>query len=1089
MDCSGYGGAVRFRVLGPLRVAEEPIRASQQRVVLAVLLAEAGRPVGADRLVDEVWGERPPRSAQVTLQGYVARLRKTLGSGALVTRGRGYELVVADDEVDATVFGRLLADGRESHAAGDLEEARRRLSQGLELWRGPALADVPASPTVTPYQQRLERLRLDAQEARLGVLLELGRYAELIGEADGLVAAHPLRERLWAHLMLALYRSGRRAEALAAYQQARRLLADELGLEPGAELRQLQQAMLADDARLTSTTPAEIRPAAVVPAQLPADVAGFTGREEYLKQLDTLLRDPDDPQPVLVISALTGAAGVGKTALAVHWAQRVRDRFPDGQLYVNLRGYAAGPPVRPVDALAGFLGALGVPAEKVPEQPEPAAALYRSLLADKRMLVLVDNARTAEQIRPLLPGSARCLVLVTSRDRLGGLVARDGATRVDLESLTPDEAQALLIRLLGMERTRAEPDAVTQIARLCDRLPLALRIAAANLAARPGLSIADYAAELAGGDRLDALEVEGDPQAGVRVAFDFSYLGLAEPDRRLFRLLGLVPGPDVTPAAAAALAGVRADHAARGLDRLAAAHLVEEAGPDRYSMHDLLRRYASQRVATEVGRVDGRAALHRLYQHYLQATDAAARLLFPQAVRLPGPEPAAGPAFPDNETAMEWLEVERPNLVAAVRDAAEHGPYGLASRLTDALRGHLYHRMYTVDLQVVADAALAAADAGDDPSLQAAARLAQGQVHLARNRYQAATVAYREAVDRARLAGWDQGQSGALGNLGSIYGMTGRLVEAVDCYTRALTVDRRIGWLAGQMTKLNNLAIVYEEMGRLAEAADAYLEALELYRRISPGAELLVLDSLGRVYHALGRTDEARDLLARALAGQREGRDRNAEGYTLGALACLRRDLGDLAEAGRLTDAAAVLAGEIGDERLATYALLIRSSLGVYSGRFSQAIDGYSRALEQTRAQDLRAEEAQARSGLAAAYHGAGNVETALAHARAALDDARHKGMRVVEAGSLTILGAAELLSGHPDHALDHAEQALAIHHETGDVLGCARAHLVAAAALRRLGRDGPASGHRDRAHALAAGMGAPIDPHARQLRIADLLD
>jgi len=612
---------VRFRILGPLRVRNGtewlPVPAAKQRLLLSALLIEAGQPVSTQRLAHEIWGDQLPQTAMKTVTKYVMRLRRLLGddgAGLLATRDDGYELVVGLGDLDVREFERLVRAGRRELAAGRPAPALVHLTEALSLWRGPVLADVPDRPSWRARMAQWEQTRLAATEDRLRALLELQRHSEAIEELHRLVEEHPLRESLWVLLMSAQRAHGRRAEALEAYQRARRVFRDELGLEPGEALQRMQREILTEEQQM----PAESgRVSCVTPAQLPADVPGFTGRGRYVERLDLLLRGTDAHGGTAVpIAAIHGTAGVGKTALAVHWAHRIRHRFSDGQLYANLRGYANDPPVPPREALAWFLTALGVPSALVPSTVEEASALYRSLLASRRVLVLLDNARNAEQVRPLLPGSPGCLAVVTSRERLDGLVARDGAVPLQLHVPSRDEAQELLERLCGAERVRAEPELAAELVDLCSQLPLALRIAAANLLARPHTSIGFYVERLRA-DRLGALNVVGEQQAGVKAAFDLSYLGLPEHARRLFRLLGLAPGPDLTAAAAGALAGLEPSAAAEILDRLAAAHLVDEHQPGRYALHDLIRQYASQKVATEESDADRRAALDRLHVHYL----------------------------------------------------------------------------------------------------------------------------------------------------------------------------------------------------------------------------------------------------------------------------------------------------------------------------------------------------------------------------------------------------------------------------------------------------------------------------------------
>ncbi len=648
-----------FRILGPLEVLGGKgwtgLGSAKLRALLATLLINSNEVVAVDQLSEELWGERAPRAATNLIQQYVMRLRRRLHDQPgrrLVTRSPGYQLLVADaEELDAQWFAHLLATGLGALQAGAPARAAALLDDALGLWRGRALVDVPPTPAVEAEAARLEEQRLAALEARIDADLACGRHAALIPELRKLVLDQPLRERLWGQLILALYRSGRQADALAAYRQIHRLLDAELSVAPCAALRQLYQQILSADRAMDGPAPPpappvpSVPPVAAaepgipgglsqpVPRQLPPGVASFTGRGKYLRQLGQLVGDTaPGPPAALVIAAIAGTAGVGKTALAVHWAHRVAGRFPDGQLYVDLRGHAPSPPVRPVEALAQLLRGLGVAPEQVPARLEEAAGTYRSLLAGKRVLVVLDNAASPDQVRPLLPGSHTCLVVVTSRNQLGGLAARDGARLLTLDVLSRDEAIALVGAIVGDDQTRAEPGAAAELVRLCARLPLALRIAGTNLANHPHQRLVDYAGELAQGDRLAKLVVNGDEQTAVRSAFDLSYQRLAPPERRLFRLLGLVPGCQVSSAAAAAVAGTTPQQAELVLDRLAGAHLLERRAPDRFSFHSLLRLYATARAMAEDSEQERQAATRRLLArpHRAAVRSAAARCTRPR---------------------------------------------------------------------------------------------------------------------------------------------------------------------------------------------------------------------------------------------------------------------------------------------------------------------------------------------------------------------------------------------------------------------------------------------------------------------------
>ena len=643
-----------FALLGPLAVTDGTGRGvvlagPRQRVLLAALLLHPNVPVPAEALAEMVWDGSPPPAAVATLRSYVRRLRQTLGPEAaarVVARDPGYLIKVGHPELDVLEFEALCQDVRAALRAGQWAGASAAAVRASRLWRAAPLLDVPAQVLRDEFVPRLELLRLQVLEDRFEAGLQLGQHQELVPQLLDLTARHPLRERFHAQLMLALAGAGRQAEALDAYQKARLVLADELGTEPGPELRGLHQQLLAGDTAAAvpgpvsaGHAPAEQGPAGpvaaglgpgavaatalVVPRQLPGMAADFTGRAAELAALDSMLEQAGGQQPgTVVISAIGGTAGVGKTALAVRWAHQAARRFPGGQLYANLRGYDPAQPMAAAGVLGGFLRAFGVTGKDIPAEEEERAALYRSLLAGRRVLVVLDNARSVEQVRPLLPGGSACAVVVTSRDSLAGLVGRDGATRLDLDLLPSADAVRLLRTLIG-RRAGADPDATARLAAQCCRLPLALRVAAELAIARPALSLADLTEELADQQRLDLLDAAGDPRTAVRAVFSWSYNSLDPGVARVFRLAGLHPGPDLEPYAAAALAGTTVDHARRVLGMLARANLICCAGPGRYSMHDLLRAYARELAAVQDGDDGQHAALTQLFDHYIQTAAAA----------------------------------------------------------------------------------------------------------------------------------------------------------------------------------------------------------------------------------------------------------------------------------------------------------------------------------------------------------------------------------------------------------------------------------------------------------------------------------
>jgi tetratricopeptide (TPR) repeat protein/DNA-binding XRE family transcriptional regulator len=824
------------------------------------------------------------------------------------------------------------------------------------------------------------------------------------------------------------------------------------------------------------------------PRLLPAVVADFTGRHQQVAALLALLERDGGPRGAAglpnatAIAVISGSAGVGKTALAVHTAHLLGERFPDGHLFVNLRGYDPAGPLEPARALAGLLYGLGVALEQIPVEVEAAAGQYRTLLADRRVLVLLDNARSAEQVRPLLPASPGSLVLVTSRDRLTGLAARDGARRLALGVLAPAEAAELLARLLGPDRVQAEPDTTAELARACAFLPLALRIAAANLADQPG-RIAEYTRELRAGNRLTLLAVDGDHDSAVKAAFDLSYQGLAPDARRLFRLLGLLPGQDVTAEAAAALANLAPEHARVLLGRLAAAHLVDEHAPSRFSFHDLLREYAADRARQTDSESDRVAAVRRLLGWYLGTTNAAARLAYPDKVRHPAPagehRPPMAPFSADTQ-ALAWLDAERPNLMAAIQHAGAHGPPETAWLLADALRGYFLLRRYDIDWLAAARTGLAAA--GDDqPAAQATMRLSLADRHWLVGEYAAATKQFTSALGLARRAGAVELQGGILSNLGHMHCLIGRPEEAAQHLTAAAVLNRQASGGVRAPT-LGNLGILNAKLGRLEQAVDYQIQALAAYHEVgSWTGEAITRWNFATTLRELGRLDDAREQLCQALVLFRRSGNRYGEALSLSGLAAVRCEAGRYAEALDLARAALALARDIHDrdsEALASNTLAaIQRGLGD-----PQAALGHSRdALRLAREVGVRHPEVVALLGLAAAHRHLGQLQRTRARTEQALAQARRTGYRILEGQALAILADLHLAAADGAQAAVHARQAADIQRATGHRLGEARALLILGHALYHTGDEATEAAWRD-AHTLFTSIGTPEGDQVRAL-------
>ncbi|MCC5478699.1 AfsR/SARP family transcriptional regulator [Streptomyces barringtoniae] len=885
--------ALRFGVLGPVRAwrgAEQIGTGSpQQRALLAALLLREGRTATAAELIDALWGAEPPSQALAAVRTYASRLRKILPPGVLVSESGGYAVrVPAEDALDLTVAQDLAAEAEKSRAAGDLCRARELLNQALGRWDGEVLAGVPG-PYAETQRVRLEEWRLGLLESRLDMDLEQGCHAEAVSELTALTAAYPLRERLRELLMLALYRSGRQAEALAVYADTRRLLAEELGVDPRPGLRELQQRILQADPALAEPSSPASEPAAVPvrPAQLPASVPDFTGRASFVTELSEVLssasESPDAGDRVMAVSALAGIGGVGKTTLAVHVAHRARGAFPDGQLYVDLQG--AGPrPAEPETVLGSFLRALGTADSAIPDSLDERAALYRSVLDGRRVLVLLDNAKDAAQVRPLLPGTEGCAALVTSRVRMVDLA---GAHLVDLDVMSPDEALSLFTRIVGEERVAAEREAALDVVAACGFLPLAIRIAASRLAARRTWTVSVLAAKL--GDerrRLDELQA-GD--LAVKATFELGYGQLEPAQARAFRLLGLADGPDISLAAAAAVLDLPVEETEDLLESLVDTSLLESAAPGRYRFHDLVRLYAracAERDEQPPG--EREAAMSRLLDFYLATAAQVYAMERPGDRLVDHLEPTGyrGLGFEDRHGAQDWLYAEAVCLLACVRQSAGGSTLRRAIDLLWASVDLAESGANSREYEAAAAALRSVARAVGDVRAEGRASVVLSNARLFSGVFDQA---YREALEAFQLAeaAHDPLPSCWAANvLGSTAFYQNRHEDAEGYFSQAIEKFRSCGDLAGTAAALCNLSRLHLATDRADTAVVLARQGTDIYQQL--GHTLRGANgryAFGLALGKSGRHDSAAEQLEQALRVFRDSRQRLWEGMTLCRLA------------------------------------------------------------------------------------------------------------------------------------------------------------------------------------------------------------
>jgi DNA-binding SARP family transcriptional activator len=884
---SSVDSGLRVDVLGPLSVGRGntvlDLGPYKHRCLLGLLAVRYGHAVGLDEIVDILWADRPPRTCASLVHTYAARVRKVVerpGAGAprVVVRDRGgYRLDLPANQVDLARFGELEARAWRARRAGDTELTSTLFADALRCWRGPMAGDLSPQLRQHPTTVDASRRRLAVALEWADIAVERGRYDDTLAHLHALAAEEPLHEGVHARLMLALAGTGQQAKALRLFSDLRARLADELGVEPGAEVRDAQLLVLRQQVRepagLRRSTAtggaggATPRPPAV-PRQLPADVAAFTGRTAHLRRLDAILA-ANRIQSAVVISAVAGTAGVGKTALAVHWAHLVAEQFPDGQLYINLRGFdPSRPPVTAAEAVRGFLDALEVPTDAIPVGLDARAALYRSLLVGKRVLVVLDNARDAEQVRPLLPGAPTCLVVVTSRNQLPSLVASEGARPLMLDLLTAAEARQLLAQRLRPRRIAAEPRAVDDIIISCAGLPLALAIVAARAATYPRFPLTALADELrrATGS-LDAF-AGGDPASDVRTVFSWSYRTLSPPAARLFCLLGSHPGPDIAAPATASLAGLAPGQAPLLLAELARAHLITEHVPGRYTSHDLLRAYAAELPVTG-GVDDRRDAIGRTIDHYLHTARTAARLVDAcrEPVTLGSPQTWVTPEeLADHEHAQAWLTAERPVLLAVIDAAATIGMDAQTWQLAGTISTFLDRHGHWQDWAATQRTALTAARRNADHCVTANIHRQLARAYLQLARYDDAHTHLRHALDLHRDTGDTVGQAHTHVHFARLYERRGDHAQALDHNRHALRLFHAAGHPIGQARALTVIGRYHAQHGDHERALASCQRALALLDELGdhPGAAA-AWDGLGYSHHKRGSHQQAITCFQRAV--------------------------------------------------------------------------------------------------------------------------------------------------------------------------------------------------------------------------------
>jgi DNA-binding SARP family transcriptional activator/tetratricopeptide (TPR) repeat protein len=1006
---------VDFRVLGPLQVVadhgELAIGRRRERLLLGLLLIAPGQVVPSARLLELMWDEPAPEGADRQLRVAASRLRRVLHDAPIVWRAPGYRIEVASGDVDAR---RFLDELEGAESAVSARDRLAHLDRGLALWRGELLADVATDALRFRIGRGLQEARWSAHENRASALLELGLADQAAADLFDVVTEQPTRERLVASLMRALHAAGRPAEAVRAFHDIRARLRDEMGVDPGPELQTLLAEILRDRAAAAPAPTGAAALAAHPVSQIPADPPTFTGRADALAALDRVMDKPGGS----ALAAVVGAGGVGKSALVAHWARTRADRFPDGQLWVDLRGDDAATRLSPDAALRRLLRSLGVEPDDIPDNLDEVAGLYRSHLAQRRMLVVLDNAHSAAQVQPLLPGGDASAAVVTSRNRLSDLVARSGANRWTLDRLPTADAVDLLARIAGPDRVAADAAASAELVGLCGWLPLAVCIAAAHLADNPSRVVATQVESIRGGVLLRQGADRGDPSP-VRAVFDSTLASLDAATRELFVVAGAAPTTTIDVHGAAAVQDLRPEEAQDTLELLASAHLLIPAGNGRYGMHDLLRSYARDQVA-EVDADRLRSAFHRLYAHYCAA--AAAAVASRTAEPIPD-DPYHPPAVTtwaprDAADAVRWLDDEHANLLAVAADQIGAGVPRHTLRLSATLANWLFEAAYSADAIALHRSAIGASAVVGDELGGADARRRLGVISWLQGRYDDARSEFNEALQIAEEYDDPRRTALTLNNLGGTAVMQGDNRCALDYLSRARIGYQALGDLRGEGGVVGNLGSVAWQLGDFRRARECHEQALAIFVKLDDEVDAArTYGNLGNVHRQVGDYVESRECHERALAVFRAGGNRDAEAQTLADLALAHLHLGDFEASQAAVDEGMAISQETnssasgsmnhraagalhlarGEHRLAAESFRVCHELGVPAheaaalnglgaarlglGDIVAAIHAHRRALAAAERYDDSYEQARAWEGLAAAFAAGGDM-VAMADAR-----------------------------------------------------------------------------------------------------------